>query len=134
MRIVKVLTFSAAAATVLGGIPAAQASEPAKTQPRPSFSTTIKEGRKAVRAELKKAKAASASVALVSGGKTVWSQTFGRVNKAGMKPSPTTQFGIGSVSKMLTATAVMQLVDDGKTDHRSDAAQPFRRVAGRGPC
>ena len=67
-----------------------------------------------MRAALKDTGSTSASVALVSGGKTVWSQTFGRVNKAGKKPSPTTQFGIGSVSKMVTAMAVMQLVDAGK--------------------
>ena len=114
MRIAKVLTVTVASAAVLGGIPSVQASEPVKKQPPASFSTTIKEGRKAVRSELKKTKSASASVALVSGGKTVWSQTFGRVNKAGKKPSSTTQFGIGSVSKMVTATAVMQLVDQGK--------------------
>jgi CubicO group peptidase (beta-lactamase class C family) len=87
---------------------------PAKKQPPPSFSATIKEGRKAVRAELKRTNSTSASIALVSNGKTVWSQTFGRVNTAGKKPSSTTRYGIGSVSKMVTAMAVMQLVDAGK--------------------
>ena len=53
-------------------------------------------------------------MALVADGKTVWSQTFGRVNAAGKKPSPTTQYGVGSVSKTVTAIAVMQLVDQGK--------------------
>ena len=67
-----------------------------------------------MRAALKQTKSTSASIALVSNGKTVWSQTFGRVNKAGKKPSPTTKYGIGSVSKMVTAMAVMQLVDAGK--------------------
>ena len=114
MRIVKVLTVSVVSAAVVGGIPSVQASEPVKKQPPASFTKTIKAGRKAVRSALKKTKSTSASVALVSGGKTVWSQTFGRVNTAGKKPSPTTQFGIGSVSKMVTAMAVMQLVDPGK--------------------
>ena len=47
MRIVKVLTATVASAAVLGGVPAVQAAEPAKKPPPPSFSTTIKEGRKA---------------------------------------------------------------------------------------
>ena len=67
-----------------------------------------------MRSALKDTGSTSASVALVSGGKTVWSQTFGRVNTAGKKPSPTTQFGIGSVNKVVTTMAVMQLVDAGK--------------------
>ncbi|MFN8126340.1 MAG: serine hydrolase domain-containing protein [Candidatus Nanopelagicales bacterium] len=79
-----------------------------------SFTATKKAGRKAIRAALRETGSSSASVALVSGRKTIWSQTFGRVDKAGRKPSPTTKFGIGSVSKMLTTMAVMQLVDEGK--------------------
>ena len=110
----KILISAMATATLLGGVPAAQASEIAKKQPAPTFTTTTKEGRKAVRAALKQTKSTSASVALVSNGKVVWSQTFGRVNTAGKKPSPTTMYGVGSVSKTVTAMAVMQLVDAGK--------------------
>ncbi|MBK6762841.1 MAG: beta-lactamase family protein [Micrococcales bacterium] len=113
MRIGRVLTATMAAAMVLGGAPAVNAVQPAKKQP-PSFDTTIREGRKAVRSALKQTKSTSASVALVSDGKVVWSQTFGRINPAGKKPSPTTQFGVGSVSKVVTTMAVMQLVDAGK--------------------
>ena len=114
MRIAKVLTALVVTATSIGGVQAVQASVPVTKKPSPTFTTTIKEGRKAVRAALKQTKSTSASIALVSNGKTVWSQTFGRVNKAGKKPSPTTQFGVGSVSKMVTTMAVMQLVDAGK--------------------
>ena len=114
MRIIKVLTATVAAATVIGGVPAAHAAVPVMKKPSPTFTTTIKEGRKAVRQALKQTKSTSASIALVSNGKTVWSQTFGRVNPAGEKPSATTRYGIGSVSKVLTAMAVMKLVDQGK--------------------
>jgi CubicO group peptidase (beta-lactamase class C family) len=51
---------------------------------------------------------------LVSNGKRVWSQTFGRGNTADKKPSATAMYGVGSVSKTVTAIAVMQLVDAGK--------------------
>ena len=108
----KVLTATVVAATVLGGVPVVHASVVAKEQP--SFNTTIKQGRQAVRKALRETGSTSASVALVSDGKVVWSQTFGRVNPAGRRPSPRTLYGVGSVSKVVTAIAVMQLVDQGK--------------------
>ena len=128
MRISKFLIAAVAAATVVAGVPSVQAAETVQSaatvqaaQPvqaqkskQQSWTQTKKAGRKAVRSALKQTKSTSASVALVSGGKTVWSQTFGRVNTAGKKPSPTTKFGVGSVSKMVVTMAVMQLVDAGK--------------------
>ncbi len=128
MRISKFLIGAVAAATVVAGVPSVQAAESvqagesvraaqpvqAQKSKQQSWTQTIKAARKAIRSALKDAKGTSASVALVSGGKTVWSQTFGRVNKAGRKPSPTTRYGIASVSKVVTAMAVMQLVDAGK--------------------
>ncbi len=114
MRIVTVLTATLVPAVALVGLPAAHAAAPAKKQPSPTFGTTIKEGRKAVRQALKDTKSTSASVALVSDGKVVWSQGFGRVTPAGKKPTPTTLYGVGSVSKVVTTMAVMQLVDQGK--------------------
>ena len=114
MRIIRILAATAATATVIGGVPAAQASAPAKKPPAPTFTTTIKAGRQAVREAMKQTNATSVSVALVADGKRVWSQTFGRVNTKGKKPSPSTMYGVGSVSKTVTAIAIMQLVDAGK--------------------
>jgi len=59
-----ILASALTAATVLGGVPAAQATPPVVKKPAPTFTTTIKEGRKAVRTALKETKATSASVAL----------------------------------------------------------------------
>ena len=112
MRMSRILTAGIATATLLSGVPVAHAAVAAKDQP--SFSTTIREGRKAVRTAMNETKATSVSVALVANGKNVWSQTFGRVNTSGKRPSPSTMYGIGSVSKTLTAISVMQLVDAGK--------------------
>ncbi|MGV1037974.1 MAG: serine hydrolase domain-containing protein [Candidatus Nanopelagicales bacterium] len=114
MRINKILIALLTTATVFVGVPSVQAAQTAQQRKQPTFTKTIKEGRKAVRKALKQTKTTSASVALVSNGKTVWSQTFGRVNQAGRKPSPTTKYAVGSVSKMVTTIAVMQLVDQGK--------------------
>ena len=119
--LIPALTATAMAASALA-LPVAQAADDAQQAQaaqkqkvrQPSFTKAKKAGRKAMRSALKQTQSTSGSVALVSGGKTVWSQTFGRVNKAGKKPSATTKFGIGSVSKTVTAMAVMQLVDAGK--------------------
>ncbi|MEI2786797.1 MAG: serine hydrolase domain-containing protein [Candidatus Nanopelagicales bacterium] len=113
MRIVRVLATTVTLATFIGGIPAAQASTPVAKKPAPTFTKAKVEGRKAVRAAMQQTNATSVSLALVANGKRVWSQTFGRVNSKGEKPSPTTKYGIGSVSKTLTAISIMQLVDAG---------------------
>jgi CubicO group peptidase (beta-lactamase class C family) len=118
------LTF----ATVVAGAPSTQAAGGAQAVPLDRFAAiapaqparqralpeTIAAGREAVRSAMRTSGATSASVALVMGSETVWSETFGRVDAAGTKPSPTTRFGVGSLAKMVTTMAVMQLVDAGK--------------------
>jgi len=79
-----------------------------------AFSTTIKEGRRAVRQRLRESGGTSAVVALVAGKRVVWSQGFGQVNTQGHTPSANTRYGIGSVSKVVTTMAVQQLVDRGR--------------------
>lgn len=54
----------------------------------------------------------SATVALVAGDRIVWSETIDRVGTT----TPETMFGIGSVSKIFAAAAVMKLVDQGRID------------------
>jgi len=78
------------------------------------YTDTIAAGRGAIRAAIQETKATSVSVALLSEGKVVWSQGFGEVTPQGAKPTATTTYGIGSVSKMVTTLAVMRLVDQGK--------------------
>lgn len=58
----------------------------------------------------------SLSVALVIGEDVAWSGTFGAVDAGGTAPSAETLYGIGSVSKVVTTVAVMQLVDAGRVD------------------
>jgi CubicO group peptidase (beta-lactamase class C family) len=56
-----------------------------------------------------------AAVAVIRGGKVVWSRGFGFADLAAKVPvTPETEFNVGSLSKTPTAWAVMQLVDEGK--------------------
>jgi CubicO group peptidase (beta-lactamase class C family) len=86
--------------------PTAQATSP--------YAKTIRDGRVAARDLLAQTGAPSLSLALVSDGRIVWRQSFGYAD-VGTKtaPTPTTMYGIGSVSKTVATVALMQLVDDG---------------------
>ncbi|MFP4129069.1 MAG: serine hydrolase domain-containing protein [Desulfonatronovibrio sp.] len=60
---------------------------------------------------------AALSFALMADGDILWTQTFGYADKATQTPvTKETMFGIGSVSKVFTAAAVMKLVDQGLMD------------------
>lgn len=86
-------------------------------EPTPSYAATIADGRAAVRQAMADTDTPSASVALIDGDRIVWSETFGYLDKATQTaPGPTTMYGIGSVSKVFAALAVMKLVDQGKID------------------
>ena len=86
--------------------PAAQAASP--------YARTIRDGRAAARALLEQTGAPSLSLALVSNGRVVWRQSFGYADvDTKTAPTPTTMYGIGSVSKTVATVALMQLVDDG---------------------
>jgi CubicO group peptidase (beta-lactamase class C family) len=69
----------------------------------------------------------------VSDGKVVWSQGFGRVTPAGKKPSPKTLYGVGSVSKVVTTMAVMQLVDAGKVSLDAPVARYVKDFSMKSP-
>ncbi len=56
------------------------------------------------------------SLAIVDDGKIVHARGFGRARPGGETPTPQTPFFIGSLTKSVTALAVMQLVEAGKID------------------
>jgi len=65
---------------------------------------------------------AGISIALIDGQTTVWEQGFGYANLEEKIPATAeTVFEVGSISKVFTATAVMQLVEK----DRVDLNQPF---------
>lgn len=92
----------------------AQASSRAATR---AYRATIADGRAAATDALAETGASSLSLALVDGDRVVWNEGFGTIDRAaGTRPAATTLYGIGSVSKMFTAMAMMRLVDKGAVD------------------
>jgi CubicO group peptidase (beta-lactamase class C family) len=68
-----------------------------------------------IRQEMKAARVAGLSVALVSDQQVVWAQGFGWADEAAKQPAtPQTLYRVGSISKLFTATAVMQMAEQGR--------------------
>ncbi|MGE4064298.1 MAG: serine hydrolase domain-containing protein [Rhodospirillaceae bacterium] len=69
-----------------------------------------------IRAELAKG-TASVSIALVASDRVVWTAAYGDANATTHTPAtPATVYSTGSTGKSVTATAVMQLVEQGKIE------------------
>lgn len=80
------------------------------SQLRQEISASIQKG-------MRKHKVTGMSVALVDDGKVVWAQGFGYAdNVNGRLADANTLYRAGSISKLFTATAIMQLVEQGKVD------------------
>ena len=74
--------------------------------------------------EMKKNQVVGLSIAIVDGQKIVWAQGFGYADKKAKKPATAeTVYRIGSISKLFTAMATMQLAEQG----RIDIDQPLQR-------
>ena len=70
-----------------------------------------------VRHEMKKRDVTGLSIALVDDQRVVWAEGFGYADKAGNVPAtPETVYRAGSISKLFTATAAMQLAERDRMD------------------
>ena len=75
-----------------------------------------------IRQEMENQRVTGLSIALVDDQQVVWAQGFGFADLArGIPATPETVYRAGSISKLFTATAAMQLADEGKLD----IDQPF---------
>jgi CubicO group peptidase (beta-lactamase class C family) len=80
---------------------------------QPTYDAAIQEGQTAAQ-DLINQGASAVAIALVDDKRIIWSQRFGLADRdTGQMPTDSTMFGIGSVSKMFAAIAVMKLVDRG---------------------
>lgn len=70
-----------------------------------------------IRSGIRKQKITGLSIALIDGDQIVWAEGFGYADKANRQPATAdTLYKAGSISKVFTATAIMQLVEQGKVD------------------
>ena len=69
------------------------------------------------RKEMRKNKVMGVSIAIVDGQRIVWTQGFGYADQKNNVPAtPETVYRIGSISKLFTVMAAMQLAEQGKID------------------
>lgn len=81
----------------------------------------LSEVRAFVQAERESQRIPGLSLSLVIADQLVWSEGFGFANlETGLRATGSTIYRIGSVSKPLVGTALMQLVEDGKIDLEAD--------------
>lgn len=79
------------------------------------YSSLKEEFRKEIEKKMKKSKVQGASIALVKGDSIIWTEAFGYADVENeIKATTETQFRIGSVTKLFTGIAVMQLQEKGK--------------------
>ena len=95
----------------------------ASAPPRPTsvakndYAATKEYIAKLIQYEMKKHAIAGVSIALVDDQQVIWSQGFGFADQENKIPATAdTLYRVGSISKLFTATAAMQLVEQGKLD------------------
>lgn len=84
-----------------------------------------------VERQMHRLKIPGAMLAIVEGDQIVHRRSFGRVGPGGDAPTPQTPFFIGSLTKSITALAVMQLVEAGRVELDAPVQRylPWFRVA-----
>ncbi|MCA9173890.1 MAG: serine hydrolase [Planctomycetales bacterium] len=86
---------------------------PAK--PKPDYTTVKQKLKQAIQHEVAAKDLPAFSISLVDGGQTIWSEGFGFEDADRKRPATAdTIYRVGSVSKLLTDIAVMQLVERGE--------------------
>jgi CubicO group peptidase (beta-lactamase class C family) len=82
--------------------------------PAPAYPSAVQAAEDAAYDVLRQHGASSLGIAIVNRSGLAWTRSFGLADVAtGTPPTPETRFGIGSVSKMFAAVAVMQLAERG---------------------
>jgi CubicO group peptidase (beta-lactamase class C family) len=105
------LLFAALALAAIGFAASAQAAGEKATKP----AATLEELDKRLAETFTKAKVPGASVTIIEGGQIVLTKGYGYADLKTKKPvTPETVFRAGSISKSITAIAVMMLVEEGK--------------------
>jgi CubicO group peptidase (beta-lactamase class C family) len=111
---------------ILGLLLSACATPPAKPEQmaRGDYSYTERYLRWFIPREMRRVGVPGLSIALVDDQRVVWAQGFGYADAERKRPAGVqTLYGIGSISKLFTATAVMQQVEQGHLDLDAPVSQ-----------
>jgi Beta-lactamase class C and other penicillin binding proteins len=93
-------------------------------QDQNGYTQIIEKARLEIWQDISTGKASSASIAVMDGGRIVYSEAFAMANRQESIPATTrTLYNMGSISKTFAATAIMLLVDDGKIDLDGNVTQ-----------
>lgn len=99
----------------LAGVIAGEGRQPEQGQPAAPSTAAFAELEKVIGDELRETQTPGAAVAVVSGGRVVFSKGFGAANvETGQPVTPDTLFRLGSTTKMLTGAALVALAEQGK--------------------
>ena len=106
-------------ALIITAVFAGCAGAPVKPEPitRGDYESTKQYLIQLIQYEMKRHDVTGLSIALVDDQRIVWAQGFGYADKANnVAATPETVYRVGSISKLFTDTAVMQLAQEGKLD------------------
>ncbi len=110
------LAAAVAAAILLAACANAQPPEPGPVA-RDDLDAVKRQVTALIAQEMREFKLAGLSIALVDDQQVVWSQGFGWADAKARRPAtPQTLYRVGSISKLFTATAAMQLVEQGRLE------------------
>ncbi|MET0624132.1 MAG: serine hydrolase domain-containing protein [Pyrinomonadaceae bacterium] len=102
---------------ILFSVASASAQQPQQPQPAPLAAEKVRQIEALVAAEMAKQKIPGMSVAVVAGGRPLWAAGFGMQDIENDVPArASTVYRLGSISKPITAVAVMQLFERGRLD------------------
>ena len=102
---------------LVGNVVAAGAAEDSNIPPRKDYRDAVSTLREFVERQMAEKQLSALSIALVDDQEIVWAEGFGFAEPKTKRPATAeTIYRIGSVSKLFTDIAVMQLVEQGKLD------------------
>jgi CubicO group peptidase (beta-lactamase class C family) len=107
-----------AQAALLGALAACQTPPPKPEAPaRGDYASTRQYLSQRIQFEMKRHAVTGLSIALVDDQQIVWAEGFGHADRAAnIAAAPETVYRVGSISKLFTDTAVMQLAEQGRLD------------------
>lgn len=117
MRLPAVALIVVCVALGCAGLAKAAETKGGSEKPMPGYEEVVRRLRNAIEHEMQAKKLPAFSIALVDGEQLAWAAGFGHQDAARQTPATAdTAYRVGSVSKLFTDIAIMQLVEQDKLD------------------